>query len=181
MTIIKEKYQKEIIPKLKTDLKKDNVMQIPRISKVTINVGLSSKRDPKFIETMVDTLTKISGQKPVVTKARKAIAGFKIREGQPLGAMVTLHGERMWDFVDKLAHVTFPRIRDFRGIKRSTVDQAGNFSYGFKEHIAFPEVEADAIDQLHGLQVTITTTAEDRESGMALFTALGFPFKKEEK
>ena len=181
MTKIKEKYQKEVVAKLKEALQKENIMQIPKLSKVTINVGLSTKRDPNFIETMVDTLTKISGQKPVITKARKSIAGFKIREDQPLGVKVTLRGERMWDFIDKLAHVTFARIRDFRGIKRSTVDAGGNFSYGFTEHIAFPEVEADAIDQLHGLQVTITTTAEDRASGMALFQALGFPFKKEEK
>ena len=180
MKKLKEQYRDSVAPKLKDDLGRTNVFQTPKILKVTLNAGLSSKRDPKFIETMVDTLTQITGQKPVVTKARQSIAGFKIREGQALGTMVTLRGNRMWDFMEKLVHVTFPRIRDFRGIPRTAVGKDGNFNYGFKEHIAFPEIEADAIEALHGLQVNITTTAENREEGLALFTALGFPFIKEE-
>ena len=180
MSTLKEQFSTTILPKLKEDLSRKNILEVPKITKVTINVGLSSKRDPKFIETMVDTLTRISGQKPVITKARKSVAGFKIREGQALGTMVTLRGSRMWDFVEKLVHVTFPRIRDFRGIETSTVDENGNFNYGFKEHIAFPEVDADAIESLHGLQVNISTTAQTREEGLALFKALGFPFKRED-
>lgn len=178
MPALKQKYKEEIAAKLKDELGIANVNDLPRIKKVTLNVGLSTKKDPKFIEVMQETLEKISGQKPVVTKARQSIAGFKIREGMPVGAMVTLRGERMWDFIDKLVNVTFPRVRDFQGIKESTVDAAGNLNVGIKEHIAFPEIEADAIDTLHGLQVIITTTANNREHGLALFKALGFPFKK---
>lgn len=174
---IKETYAKEVAPALKEQFDLP-AMRVPKIKKVTINTGLSSKKDPKFIETMVNTLERISGQKPVVTKSRKSIAGFKIREGAANGAMVTLRGERMWDFLDKLVNVTFPRVRDFRGIEESTVDSHGNFNVGIKEHIAFPEVEADAIESLHGLQVNITTTAHNKEEGLALFKGLGFPFKK---
>ena len=181
MSKLQEKFKTTIVPKLQKDLGRKNVLETPKILKVTVNTGLSSKRDPKFIETMVDTLTKITGQKPVVTKARLSVAGFKIREGQALGAMATLRGNRMWDFLDKLVNVTFPRIRDFRGIPLTAVDRDGNFNFGFKEHIAFPEIQADVIDSLHGLQVNITTTAVNREEGMALFKELGFPFKKEEK
>lgn len=176
MNTLKEQFNKNILPKLKEDLKKSNTFQIPKIKKVTINSGLSAKKESKFIEVVLDTLTRISGQKPVETKARKSEAGFKIREGMVIGAMTTLRGARMWDFIEKLVNVVFPRIRDFRGIPESAVDSAGNFNYGFKEHIAFPEIDTDAVDQLHGLQVNITTTAENREEGLALFKALGFPF-----
>lgn len=175
---LKQTYTETIVPALTKDLNLQNANQVPKITKVTINSGLSAKRDAKFIETITDTLTKISGQHPVVTKARLSIAGFKVREGMPVGAKVTLRGQRMWDFLDKLVNITFPRVRDFRGIAEGLVDESGNLNIGFKEHIAFPEVEADAIDALHGLQVTVTTTAEDREAGLKLFKALGFPFKK---
>lgn len=175
---LKQQYTEQIVPMLIKELDLKNANQVPKITKVTINSGLSAKRDAKFIETITDTLTKISGQQPVVTKARLSIAGFKVREGMPVGAMVTLRGQRMWDFLDKLVNVTFPRVRDFRGIAEGIVDESGNINIGFKEHIAFPEVEADAIDSLHGLQVTVTTTAEDRAAGLKLFKALGFPFKK---
>lgn len=181
MATIKEKFTTVVAPKLQSELQRKSLLQTPRILKVTINAGLSSKRDAKFIETLVDTLTKITGQQPVVTKARKSIAGFKIREDMPLGAMVTLRGRRMWDFLDKLVNVTFPRIRDFRGIEITAVDRDGNFNYGFREHIAFPEIESDAIEALHGLQVSITTTAENQEEGLMLFRELGFPFKKEDQ
>lgn len=181
MSTIQEQYKKAAVPALKEQFSFKNALEVPTITKVTINSGLSTKRDPKFIETIVDTLTKISGQQPVITKARKSESGFKLREGMTVGAMVTLRGKRMWEFLDKLVNVSFPRIRDFRGIETSTVDAHGNFNFGFKEHIAFPEIDSDAIESLHGLQVTVTTTAETREEGLALFKALGFPFKKENK
>lgn len=178
MSALKEQYKKEIAPKLKEQFGLSNVHEIPMVTKVTINTGLSTKRDAKFIEVLQETLETISGQKPVVVKAKKSEAGFKLREGMPNGVMVTLRGPRMWDFMDKLVAVIFPRVRDFQGIKKSAVGPNGNFSYGFKEHTAFPEVSPDAIEQLHGLQVNITTTAENQEQGRALFEALGFPFKK---
>jgi large subunit ribosomal protein L5 len=178
MPALKEKYKSEIAAKLKSELGIENVNQVPKILKITLNTGLNAKRDPKFIEVLQNTLQKISGQKPVVTKARISISGFKVREGMPVGVMVTLRGERMWDFLEKLVNVTFPRIRDFQGIKENSVSTDGNFNFGIKEHIAFPEVESDAIDTLHGLQITITTTAGNREAGLALFKALGFPLKK---
>ncbi len=171
-------YQEKIVKQLTEELALKNPNQVPKILKVTVNSGLNAKRDPKFIETIVETLGKITGQKPMITKARMSIAGFKVRAGMPVGAMVTLRGPRMWDFLDKLVNVAFPRIRDFRGIDTSIIDQSGNLNVGFKEHIAFPEVEADAIDSIHGLQITITTTAQNREAGLKFFKALGFPFKK---
>lgn len=178
MSKLKEQYKKEIAPKLKEQFGLRNPHQVPVVLKVTVNTGLSTKRDAKFVETLQETLQAITGQKPIVVKAKKSIAGFKLRENVPNGVTVTLRGPRMWDFIDKLVSVVFPRVRDFQGIKPSVIDASGNFSYGFKEHIAFPEVNPDAIDQLHGLQVNITTTAENKEQGRALFEALGFPFKK---
>lgn len=175
---MKETYKTTIAPALAQEFGLKNVAQIPRLEKVTLNVGLSTKQDAKFIEVIEDTLTRISGQKPVRTKARKSIAGFKLREGNVVGAMVTLRGNRMWDFVDRLVNVSFPRVRDFRGIPLSCIDRSGNFSYGFKEHTAFPEISANEVESIHGLQVTITTSAKTRDEGMALFKALGFPFKK---
>jgi len=181
MGSLKETYKTAVIPALKEQLGFKHALQAPRMRKVTINTGLSSSRDPKFMEVLLETLERISGQKPVQTKARLSEAGFKIREGMPIGAMVTLRGNRMWDFVDKLVNITFPRIRDFRGIPETAVDSTGNFNYGFKEHTAFPEINANEVDQLHGLQVNITTSAETKEEGLALFKALGFPFKKSTK
>ena len=181
MNSLKEQYKSAVVPALKEQLGRKHVLQVPRIKKVTLNTGLSTKRDPKFMEVLLEALERISGQKPVQTKARLSEAGFKIREGMPIGAMVTLRGGRMWDFVEKLVNVSFPRIRDFRGIPESAVDTTGNFNYGFKEHTAFPEINANEVDQLHGLQVNITTTAETKEEGLALFKALGFPFKKNTK
>ncbi len=178
MSTLKEQFKKEIAPALKTQLGRKNNMDIPKILKITVNSGLNSKRDSKFIEVLQETVTAITGQKPVITKARKSEAGFKIRQGQSIGVVATLRGERMWNFLEKLVSLTFPRIRDFRGIGESSVDSYGNFNYGFKEHLAFPEVDADAIEQIHGLQVVITTTARTHEEGMALFKALGVPFKK---
>lgn len=179
MSRLKEQYNKEIVPALKEQLSLANVMSVPKMQKVTVNVGLGKGlKDKAYIETVEKTLTRITGQKPVYTKARKSIASFKIREGMDIGMKVTLRGPRMYDFVEKLVSVTFPRVRDFRGIEEKTVDTAGNFNHGFREHIAFPEVSPDEVDRLHGLQVTITTSATNREEGLALFKALGFPFKK---
>lgn len=181
MSSLKQTYQTTIVPALRDQLGRKHALQVPRITKVTINSGLNSKRDPKFMEVILDTISRISGQQAVQTKARLSEAGFKIREGQTIGAMVTLRGNRMWDFIDKLVNVTFPRIRDFQGITESCVDQSGNFNFGFKEHVAFPEINANEVDQLHGLQVNITTTAKNREEGLMLFKALGFPFKTNTK
>ncbi len=181
MTNIKQKYKKEVLPQLQKLMEGKNVHAVPRIEKIVINSGLNTKRDPKFIEVILETLQKITGQKPVATKARKSEAGFKIRQGMTVGAMVTLRNERMWSFLDKLVNIVFPRVRDFRGIPESAVDSAGNFNIGFKEHLAFPEISPDAVDNIHGLQVTIKTTATNHEDGLALFRSLGFPFKKEEK
>ncbi len=172
----KEKMQMVVTPALKAQFELSNVHEIPRIIKVTVNAGLGKGRDPKFADTIVETLRKITGQQPMKTKARKSIAGFKVREGQIVGATVTLRGNRMWHFVDRLANVAFARIRDFRGIPESSVDKDGNFNYGFTEHTAFPEIPPDEVESLHGLQVTITTTAKNHEEGLALFKGLGFPF-----
>ncbi len=177
MTRLKDTYKNEIVPALKEELGKKNVAEVPAMVKVTINSGLSTKRDAKFIENILSTLRAISGQEPVKTKARLSESGFKIREGMVIGAKVTLRGPRMWDFSEKLVQAIFPRVRDFRGIDDKAVDSAGNFNYGFREHTAFPEIPADEIESLHGLQVTITTTATSQEEGLKLFKALGFPFK----
>ncbi len=180
--VLKEKYKKEVVPALEKEFGYDNVMAVPKIEKVTINVGLGKDlKDSKYFEVVQNTLERITGQKPVFTKARKSIAGFKIREGMVVGIKVTLRGKRMWDFIYKLVSVVFPRISDFRGIGLKSVDNNGNFSFGFKEHVAFPEISPDEIETLHGVEVTITTSAPNHEQGLALFKGLGFPFKKSEK
>jgi large subunit ribosomal protein L5 len=172
---LKERYQAEIRPKLMQDLGIKNVMAAPKVTKVTVSVGLSQAiKDPKVLEVIERTLTRISGQKPVKTK--KSIASFKIREGQVVGMMVTLRGDRMWDFLTRFTQFTFPRIRDFRGISDKTVDARGNLSIGFRENLAFPEIRTDEVERVHGLQVTVSSTAGTRKNGLALFKALGFPF-----
>lgn len=179
---LKEQFAKEVIPTLKKEYGYDNQMAVPRIEKVTLNVGLNqSKMDQKMQEVVEETMRRITGQQPIKTKARQSIAGFKIREGMVVGMKVTLRGPKMWDFLYKLVNVTFARVTDFRGIKDSAVDENGNFSYGFKEHIAFPEINPDEIESLHGLEVNITTSAPNHEQGLTLFKALGFPFKKDEQ
>ncbi len=180
MENLKDKYKKEVLPVLKEEFGYANIMSVPKIEKVTLNVGLGEKyKDSGYIAIVEDTLNRISGQKPVQTKARKSIAGFKIREGNVVGLKVTLRGNQMWAFLDKLVNITFPRVSDFRGIGPKAVDKNGNFSYGFKEHVAFPEIRPDEIETIHGLEVNVTTTAPDYAQGMALFTKLGFPFKKD--
>lgn len=168
--------QTTVAADLRKSLGISNALAVPKVTKIIVSSGLSTKiTNPKLQEAVVSTLTRITGQKPVLTKARKSIAGFKVREGMIVGAIVTLRGNRMYDFLGKLIQVTLPRIRDFRGIEPSVIDANGNASIGFKEHLAFPEIRSDEIDFLHGLQVTIVTTAGTREKGLALFRALGFP------
>lgn len=178
MQALKEKYTTVVAPALREEFKRANPHETPSIVKVTINAGLGRGKDAKFADVVVDTLRRITGQAPVRTKARKSIAGFKVREGQIVGAMVTLRGPRMWHFLEKLSSIAFARIRDFRGIPESAVDKQGNFNFGFTEHTAFPEISPDEIESLHGLQVTITTTAKNQAEGLALLKGLGFPFVK---
>lgn len=173
-----ERYKTDIVPKIASDFKIANVSAVPKVTAVTVSVGLSQGlKDPKFLDVAESTLTRITGQKPVRTKAKQSIASFKIRKGMVVGMRVTLRGPRMWHFLEKLLVVTFPRIRDFRGVSAKTVDAQGNVSIGFREFLPFPEIRPDEVERVHGLQVTVTTTAANRERGMALLTALGFPFK----
>lgn len=174
---LKERYHKDIVPLLQKELGVDNLMATPKVQKVVVSVGLSQgMKDPKVLEVVEQTLLRITGQKPVKTKAKKSIANFKIRQGMVVGMMVTLRGDRMWDFLTRLTQTTFPRIRDFRGISPKLVDGHGNISIGFKEHLAFPEIRTDEVERTHGLQVTIATTAGNRQAGTLLLKALGFPF-----
>ncbi len=178
MKQLREQYN-DILANLKTELGLSNVMEVPRLEKVTLNVGLGKGlSDNGFIDAVEESLTRITGQKPVKTLSKKSISNFKIREGMVIGMKVTLRGDRMFDFIDKLIHITLPRVRDFRGISDKSIDKAGNLNIGIKEHIAFPEIKADDIERIHGLEVTITTTADSREQGLALFKAIGIPFKK---
>ena len=172
-----KKIQTEVVPALKQELGLKNIMQTPRILKVIVNVGYGRHaKENAFIENVEKTLTMITGQKPMHNKAAKAISNFKTRAGMPIGCSVTLRGKKMYDFVDKLVSVTFPRMKDFRGITPKAFDKQGNYTIGFKENIAFPEIKADAIDKIHGLQVIISTSAKTREQGLALLTKVGFPF-----
>ena len=178
MARLKEIYRKEIAPKLKEELKLANVMEVPRITKITLNMGLGEAiGDKKVIENAVADLEKITGQKVVVTHARKSIAGFKVREGWPIGCKVTLRRDRMWEFMDRLIDISLPRVRDFRGINGKSFDGRGNYSMGVKEQIIFPEIDYDKVDKVRGMDVTITTTARTNEEGRALLKALQFPFR----
>lgn len=177
---LQTQYEKEIAPALLKELEVENPHAVPRFVKATINVGLKQGlKDPKFVDTVEHTLTKISGQKPVKTKARKSIAGFKIREGNVVGMMVTIRGRRMFDFIEKIITLTLPRVRDFRGLSEKSVDEHGNLTIGFREVIAFSEITPEETEIMHGLEVTIVTSAEDRASGLALLKAAGFPFKEQ--
>jgi len=178
MNLLKKKYQTEVIPKMKEKFGYKNNFQVPRVEKVSINVGLSrALKEPNLKEEIEKALMLITGQKPVRTKAKKAISGFKIREGQEVGMKVTLRGERMWDFIQKMVAVAIPRVRDFRGIEKNLFDQKGNLSYPFREHLVFPEILSEEIGTIFGLQVNITTTAKDKEEGVELLKLLGFPIK----
>jgi large subunit ribosomal protein L5 len=172
-------YREQVIPKLRTDLKIANVMEVPRISKITVNMGVGEAvADKKVMDAAVSDLIAITGQKPLVTKSRKAIASFKIRAGLNVGAKVTLRGSRMYEFLDRLISIAMPRIRDFRGVSPRSFDGRGNYSLGVKEQIIFPEIQYDQIDQVRGMDITITTTARDDRKGRALLEAFNFPFRK---
>lgn len=177
---LKSRFQKEMIPALKKELGIKNEMAVPKISKITLNIGLGSyiKAHGKDVEEVLNNIAKISGQKPVLRRAKKAISNFKLREDDIVGASVTIRGERMYDFVNKLVNIVFPRVRDFRGISPKSFDGKGNYSIGFKEHTVFPEISPDDISKIHGLEVCISTTAKNDDEGRALLKILGFPFKK---
>ncbi len=178
MARLKELYNKELAPKLKEELGLANVMEVPRITKITLNMGVGEAvGDKKVLENAVGDLTKIGGQKVVVTAARKSIAGFKIREDWPIGCKVTLRKNRMYEFLDRLVTVAIPRIRDFRGISPKQFDGRGNFSMGVTEQIIFPEIDYDKVDKIRGLDICITTTARTDDEGRALLKAFNFPFK----
>ena len=178
MAQLKEYYQKEVVPALAQQLGFSNTMRVPRITKVVLNMGLGEAvADKKILENAANDLGLISGQKVIVTKARKSIAGFKIREGWPIGCKVTLRGERMYEFLERLVDIAIPRIRDFRGLSPRSFDGRGNFAMGVNEQIIFPEIDYDKIDTLRGLDITITTTAQNDDEGRALLTALRFPFR----
>jgi large subunit ribosomal protein L5 len=177
-TRFQEHYKDKVVADLITKFGYKSVMEVPRITKVTLNMGLGEAvNDKKIIENAVSDLTKVAGQKPVVTKAKKAIAGFKIRQGYPIGAMVTLRGARMYEFLDRFVTVALPRVRDFRGISGKAFDGRGNYNIGVKEQIIFPEIEYDKIDALRGLNISITTTAKTDEEAKALLAAFKFPFR----
>jgi len=178
MQRLKQKYQKEIIPLMKEKFGYKNNLAVPKLSKATINVGISAnKRDDKYLALVENTLTRISGQKPVFTLAKKAISSFKTRQGNIVGAKVTLRGVRLYDFVDKLINITLPRVRDFRGLKPKLVDKNGNLNIGFKEYIAFTEIDSSEIESTHGLEVALTTTAKTHQEGLELLKLFGFPFQ----
>src|ERR1700752_3614681 len=179
MTRLQQYYREQVVPRLLQDLKIDNVMKVPRISKITVNMGVGEAvADKKIMDAAVADLTKITGQKPLVTKSRKAIASFKIRAGLAVGAKVTLRGMRMYEFLDRLISIAMPRIRDFRGVSPRSFDGQGNYSLGVKEQIIFPEIQYDQVDQIRGMDITITTTARDDPMGRALLEAFNFPFRK---
>ena len=178
MIRLKELYRNELTEKLRTELSLSNLMQVPRITKVTLNMGVGEAiGDKKALESAVSDLTLISGQKPVVTKARKSIAGFKVRQGWPVGAKVTLRRNRMYEFLERLIGIAIPRIRDFRGISPKQFDGRGNFSMGIDEQIIFPEIDYEKIDKIRGMDITITTTARNDAEGLALLKAFNFPLK----
>lgn len=179
MSRLKELYSKEIVAQLQQQFGYKSVMQVPRVTKITLNMGVGeASQDRKAIEGAVADLAQISGQKPLVTNARKSVAGFKIRQGWPIGAKVTLRGDRMYEFMDRLVTLAIPRVRDFRGLNPKSFDGRGNYSMGIKEQIVFPEIEYDKIDKIRGLDITITTTAKTDEEGRALLEAFNFPLKK---
>lgn len=178
MARLKRVYREKIVPELFKGFKYKNVMQVPRVQKITLNMGVGEAvADKKQIENAVRDMVAIAGQKPVVTKARKSIAGFKIRDGWPIGCKVTLRGEHMWEFLDRLISIAIPRIRDFRGLNGKSFDGRGNYSMGVREQIMFPEIDYDKVDAIRGLDITITTSAKTDEEGRALLKAFNFPFR----
>jgi large subunit ribosomal protein L5 len=180
MNRLQERYKKEVAPALIKSFNFKNVMQIPRIDKVVVNIGLGeAMAEPKALDAAISDLMQITGQKPVTTKARKSIAAFKLREGSTIGTKVTLRGERMWAFLDRLMNVALPRVRDFRGVSANAFDGRGNFTLGLRDQLIFPEIEYDKIDRLRGMEVTIVTSAKTDDQARVLLQLLGMPFKKE--
>ena len=178
MARLREYYEQTVAPRLRDELKLENVMQVPRITKITLNMGLGEAvANKKILESAADDLSRISGQKPIITKARKSVANFKIREGWPIGCKVTLRRERMYEFLDRLISVAIPRIRDFRGLSPRAFDGRGNYSMGLREQIVFPEIDYDKVDAIRGLDVTITTSAANDEQARALLKAFNFPIR----
>jgi large subunit ribosomal protein L5 len=179
MARLKAFYREKVVPRLRADLQLSNPMEVPRISKITVNMGVGEAvADRKVIDAAVGDMAKITGQKPIICKARKAVATFKLREGLPIGCKVTLRGDRMYEFLDRLITVAMPRIRDFRGVSPRGFDGRGNYTMGVREQIIFPEIQYDTIDQVRGMDITITTTARDNKQGRALLEAFSFPFRK---
>jgi len=179
MNRMQERYQKEIVPAIVKSLELKNVLEAPRITKVVVNIGLGEALDnPKAIDAAVADMTAIVGQKPVVTKARTSIANFKLREGRAIGAMVTLRGERMWSFLDRLMNIVLPRVRDFRGVSAEAFDGRGNYTLGLREQVIFPEIEFDKVDKVRGMEITIVTTAPTDDQAALLLQLLGMPFRK---
>jgi len=179
MARLKEVYKEKVIPSLVEEFGYQNPMQVPKITKVTLNMGVGEAiNDKKLIDAAFADMTLIAGQKPVVTKARKSVAGFKIRQGWPIGCKVTLRGAQMWEFLDRLISLSIPRIRDFRGLSAKSFDGRGNYAMGVKEHIMFPEIDYDKIDKIRGLDIVITTSANTDDEGRALLAAFNFPFRK---
>lgn len=180
MNRMKERYQTELVPALQEALALGNVMQVPQIKKVVINIGMGEAMDnPKAMDAAVSDLSQITGQKPVITKARTSIANFKLREGRAIGVKVTLRGERMWAFLDRLINIVLPRVRDFRGVSRDAFDGRGNYTLGLREQLIFPEIEYDKIDKIRGMEITIVTTAQNDEQAARLLELLGMPFRKD--
>ncbi|AWX14117.1 50S ribosomal protein L5 [Mergibacter septicus] len=179
MAKLHDYYREQVVNELKAKFNYSSVMQVPRIEKITLNMGVGEAlTDKKLLDNAVADLAAISGQKPLVTKARKAVAGFKIRQGYPIGCKVTLRGERMWEFLERLISIAVPRVRDFRGLNPKSFDGRGNYSMGVREQIIFPEIDYDKVDRIRGLDITITTTAKSDEEGRALLAAFNFPFRK---
>ena len=179
MARLQQIYREKIVPELKKSLALKNTMQVPRIMKITVNMGVGEAvADRKAIDAAVGDMTKITGQKPVICKSKKAVAAFKLREGLPIGCKVTLRGARMYEFLDRLISIAMPRIRDFRGVSARAFDGRGNYTLGVREQIIFPEIQYDQIDQVRGMDITITTTAPDNKQGRALLEAFSFPFRK---
>ena len=176
---LKEKYKTDVFEALKEKFKYENVMQVPKLEKITVNMGLGEAKDnPKLMETAVQEMAIITGQKPVTTKAKKSIANFKLRQGMTVGAKVTLRGDSMYEFADKLFNIALPRVRDFKGVNRNSFDGRGNFSMGIKEQLIFPEINYDQVDMIKGLDIVFTTTAKTDEEALALLEYLGMPFTK---
>ena len=175
-----ETYKKEVAPALQKSLALDNVMQIPRVTKVVVNIGVGEAlENAKTLEAAVGDMTKITGQKPVITKARKSIANFKLREGRAIGVKVTLRGERMWSFLDRLMKIALPRVRDFRGVSPDSFDGRGNYTLGLREQLVFPEIEYDKVDKVRGMEISIVTTARNDDEARQLLEMLGMPFRKD--